>query len=91
MESNLKKRIEDIKLQVESIQGWLQDKEGVSLYKFARFNTPKPNIVELGSWKGKSTVWLASAIKDRGEGIVYAIDHWKGSTNEQIHKDLLKG
>jgi len=89
MDIDLRERFEEIRSQVSNIQGWISDQDGILLYKLARFNAPKPNIVELGSWKGKSTVWLASAIRDRGEGLVYAVDHWKGS-NEQIHKELLK-
>lgn len=40
-------------------------------------------IVEIGSWKGKSTVWLAKGSKD-GKGIkIYAIDPHKGSSEHR--------
>jgi predicted O-methyltransferase YrrM len=56
-----------------------------------RFRAPTPIIVEFGSWKGRSTIWLASGVKDRGEGRVYAVDTWEGSPGEEAHRDLLKG
>ena len=40
-------------------------------------------IVEVGSWKGKST----RAMAENTQGIVYAVDTWKGSAE---HLDLLK-
>lgn len=38
-------------------------------------------IVELGSWLGKSTLFLAALLPENGK--VYAVDHWKGSTEHQ--------
>lgn len=69
-------RIESIHQMVSSVPGWLERDEGETLYRLARFKAPVPTIVELGSWKGKSTCWLASAVKDRGRGIVHAVDLW---------------
>ena len=36
-------------------------------------------IVEIGSWEGRSTCALANAVYPR---IVHAVDHWKGSPGE---------
>lgn len=91
MEQDLKNRITEIALQVNPIHGWFDDNAGAFLYKLARLNSPKGPIVELGSWKGRSTVWLANAVKDRNEGCVYAVDTWKGSASDETHKDFLKG
>ena len=77
--------------QVKSIQGWVPDTAGMGLYQLARFGNHNGTVVELGSWKGRSTVWLASGIRDRGQGYVHAVDTWKGSTNESVHEELLKG
>lgn len=38
-------------------------------------------VVEIGSWLGKSTRHLASLVPEGG--MVYAIDHWKGSSEHQ--------
>jgi len=40
-------------------------------------------IVELGSWKGKSTAWLASGSRVGQGAHVYAVDHWVGSSEHQ--------
>jgi predicted O-methyltransferase YrrM len=76
---------------IEPIQGWLDKEAGKVLYRLARFHVPTPNIVELGSWKGRSTAWLANGIRDRGEGRVYAVDTWQGTQNEEAHGQLLAG
>src|SRR5204862_2126445 len=63
-----------IERRVAGIGGWLTPKEGRLLYELARGCTGRGVIVEIGSWKGKSTIWLASGSR-RGPGVfVYAID-----------------
>jgi beta-1,4-mannosyl-glycoprotein beta-1,4-N-acetylglucosaminyltransferase len=45
-------------------------------------------VVELGAWLGQSTRHIAMNLPS--DGIVYAIDHWKGNQEiQQTHKDLL--
>jgi precorrin-6B methylase 2 len=62
------------------IEGWMSDVELNWLYKRA---LEMDSIVEIGSWKGKSTSALLSACK----GTVTAIDHFKGSDGEEAHKE----
>lgn len=40
-------------------------------------------VIEIGSWLGSSTRFIASRIPKNG--IVYAVDTWKGSPAESIH------
>lgn len=61
------------------IDGWLSDREGIFLYEMASQCTGKGVIVEIGSWHGKSTIWLAAGSKDYSKTKVYAIDHHQGS------------
>jgi len=62
-----------------TIEGWLSEPEGHLLYELARNCTGRGVIVEIGSWKGRSTVWLASGSK-AGPGVpVHAIDPHTGS------------
>ena len=83
------KRLEEIKKNTESIQGWCNAQGAFLLYALALNFAPGNVIVELGSWKGLSTVWLANAVKDKNDGksLVYAVDTWDGSLE---HKDMLK-
>ena len=71
--------IEGIKKNVQKIDGWLTDKEGQTLYNLARCCTDRGVIVEIGSWKGKSTIWLAAGAAAGQGKKVYAIDPHTGS------------
>jgi predicted O-methyltransferase YrrM len=62
------------------IEGWMGAGELNWLYKRAK---GMKSIVEIGSWKGKSIHALLSACK----GTVTAIDHFKGSDGEELHKE----
>ena len=86
-------RLHEIRPQIEPIQGWLDPNAGGVLYQFAAFNAPNGNMVELGSWKGRSTAWLAWGVKDRGTGSVVAVDTWAGTqtATETLHARLLEG
>ena len=63
----------------ESIEGWLTSFEGALLYDLARDDAADGVILEVGSWKGKSTVLLAIGSKAGKGDSVYAVDHHKGS------------
>lgn len=66
-----------------SIDGWLTELEGTALYCAAKYGSGNGVIVEIGSFKGKSTIWLASASKKAGRELVYAIDTHLGSPEHQ--------
>src|SRR3972149_7795633 len=63
---------------VGKLDGWLSAKEAAFLYTAAKKTSG--NIVEIGSWKGKSTVCLALGLKGKKKCKVYAIDHHQGLT-----------
>ncbi|RAV23369.1 class I SAM-dependent methyltransferase [Paenibacillus contaminans] len=69
-------RLNEIKQLITPIDGWLSDEGVENLYRYTLL-APVSNVVEIGSWKGRSTSCLASAIKDRNGGRVYAVDKWK--------------
>ena len=55
------------------VEGWLSDAQGRALFRAAADTRGRGAIVEIGSWKGRSTTWLASGARLAGHG-VYAID-----------------
>ncbi|HSV43479.1 MAG TPA: class I SAM-dependent methyltransferase [Candidatus Bathyarchaeia archaeon] len=66
---------------VKSADGFLSDREGMALYNLAQRGTESGCVVEIGSWKGKSTIWIAHAL---AHGIkFYAIDPHIGSSEHQ--------
>lgn len=78
--------IKEAKEIANKINGHLSDKEGEFLYKPAKNCSGKGVIVEIGSRKGKSTVYLAKGSKARGNVKVYAIDPHQGSKDHRDHK-----
>jgi MMP 1-O-methyltransferase len=63
-----------VKPLIADIPGWLTDEEGEALYELARSCSGEGVIVEIGSWKGKSTVCLGLGSKAGRSVPVYAID-----------------
>jgi predicted O-methyltransferase YrrM len=63
-----------VKPLIADVPGWLTDEEGEALYELARACTGKGVIVEIGSWKGKSTVCLALGSREGASVPVYAVD-----------------
>ena len=59
------------------IDGFLFALEGYTLMLLAAKGDAEGQIVEIGSYKGKSTCWLASGSKGAGREKVTAVDHFK--------------
>lgn len=72
---------DDVRPFAASIEGWLSDAQGCALFRAAAATTGKGLIVEIGSWKGRSTAWLASGARLAGAR-VYAIDPHTGSRED---------
>ncbi len=58
---------------VARVDGWLSEPQGRALFEAAAGTTGRGAIVEIGSWKGRSTIWLAAGAKLAGRRVV-AID-----------------
>lgn len=63
------------------IDGWLSEAQGRALFAAAAGCSGRGAIVEIGSWKGRSTTWLAHGARTRGLQ-VYAIDPHTGSRED---------
>ena len=63
-----------VKPLLTGVPGWLTDEEGEALYELAKRCTGRGAIVEIGSWKGKSTICLGLGSR-AGNGVrIVAID-----------------
>ena len=67
------------------VEGWLNPIEGYLLYRLARDGEGAGAIVEIGSWMGLSTAWLATGSKESGREHVHAVDVFDGGP---VLKDL---
>ena len=63
-----------VKPLITDVPGWLTDEEGEALYELARACTGKGVIVEIGSFKGKSTVCLGLGSRAGASVPIYAVD-----------------
>lgn len=73
----------EIKKIIQGVEGWLSEGEAKYLYSLASHGPGQGALVEIGSWKGKSTIVLASGSSAAGREKVYAIDHHKGSPEHE--------
>lgn len=79
----------DLAAALADVEGWLQDDEAFALHALAR-GTPgdAPVVVEIGSWKGRSTIAMALAFAQRGAGTVVAVDpHAGGYLRTELGED----
>lgn len=61
------------------IEGFLDPIEGFALLQLAEHCPAVGAIVEIGSFAGRSTAWLATGSRRSGRGKVNAVDHFQGS------------
>jgi predicted O-methyltransferase YrrM len=63
-----------VKELIKDVPGWLTDEEGQALFELARDCSGTGVIVEIGSWKGKSTICLGLGSR-AGRGVrIFAVD-----------------
>ncbi len=81
--SKKEKIIESLENVTKLVHGWTSASELEFLYYSAKAVKGKGIIVEIGSWEGKSTIWIAQGAKDGVGARVYAIDPFTGSSENQ--------
>ncbi|MBF0123764.1 MAG: tetratricopeptide repeat protein [Magnetococcales bacterium] len=67
----------------KDIRGYLGLDEGYMLYCWAKEGPGEGVIVELGSFMGRSTCWLAEGSRVANRGKVFACDNFRGYSEEQ--------
>ena len=67
---------------IDTIKGFLAEDEAQALYHYAGESLPLGPVLEVGSYCGKSTIYLGLAAKDQGS-TVFALDHHCGSEEHQ--------
>lgn len=69
-------------LDIDAVKGFLAPSEGEALRKAARDAAPLGPILEIGSYCGKSTVYIGLGAREGGSQVL-AVDHHRGSEENQ--------
>lgn len=75
--------VDQLVSQASSIPRMLSPESGKFLYALCYMQQLEGDVVEVGSWQGYSTSFLASATRDSGNGRLYAIDHFRGNVGKE--------
>lgn len=73
-------------IDINSVKGFLPSDEGEALYHAADSVAHLGPMLEVGSYCGKSTVYLGSVAKQHNT-LLYAVDHHKGSEEHQVGEE----
>jgi predicted O-methyltransferase YrrM len=66
----------------EQIKGFLDPEEGLRLFEVAAEAASKGPCLEIGSYCGKSAIYLGQACREKGT-VLFSIDHHRGSEEQQ--------
>ena len=63
-------------------KGFMPEDEGLLLHRYARERLPHGPALEVGTYCGKSAIYLGAAAREVG-GTVFTVDHHRGSEENQ--------
>jgi predicted O-methyltransferase YrrM len=72
----------DLLARARAAKGFMPEDEGVLLHRWARERLPDGPVLEVGTYCGKSAIWLGGAAREVG-GTVFTVDHHRGSEENQ--------
>jgi predicted O-methyltransferase YrrM len=72
----------DMLVHAEATKGFMSLDEGDLLHRLARLRLPHGPALEIGTYCGKSTIYLGAAARAVG-GTVFTVDHHRGSEENQ--------
>ena len=67
---------------IDDVKGFLPEDEGMHLYELAKKASRLGPCLEIGSYCGKSAIYLGMGCKENGS-ILFSIDHHRGSEEHQ--------
>lgn len=71
-----------LSIDIDTVKGFIDPEEGRALYSHALEAGVLGPVLEVGSYCGKSTVYIGEACRETGVSL-YAIDHHRGSEEHQ--------
>lgn len=72
----------DLLAHAREAKGFMPEDEGLLLHRVAREQLPQGPALEVGTYCGKSAVYLGAAAREVG-GTVFTVDHHRGSEENQ--------
>ena len=72
----------DLLAHARAAKGFMPDDEGLLLHRYARERLPHGPVLEVGTYCGKSAIYLGAAAREVG-GTVVTVDHHRGSEENQ--------
>lgn len=76
----------DLPLDINNVKGFLDEEEAMALYQHALVAAKLGPLLEVGSYCGKSSVYLGSACK-KSNSVLFAVDHHRGSEEHQLGEE----
>jgi MMP 1-O-methyltransferase len=70
-------------IDIDSVKGFLDKTEGEALYQLTLAASAFGPCLEIGSYCGKSTVYLGTACQQK-KNVLFAVDHHRGSEEHQL-------
>lgn len=64
-------------------KGFLDEEEGLRLFDLARQSAALGPVLEVGSYCGKSSIYLGSGVRE-ASGLLACVDHHRGSEEHQV-------
>ena len=71
---------------MNTVKGFLAEDEAAALYHYGQESAQQGPILEVGSYCGKSTIYLGCAAQEQGS-VVFAVDHHRGSEEHQLGEE----
>jgi len=75
----------------DNIRGMINHRAGEELFSLAYMQSLSGDVVEVGSFQGKSTFFLGHAVEQSKNGKMYAVDHFRGNIGKEHFYKVEKG
>jgi len=72
----------ELPVDIEAIKGFMPPDEGAALYTAASRESEKGPVLEVGTYCGKSAIYIGTACKEN-KSVLFAVDHHRGSEENQ--------
>ena len=72
--------------EIKKIKGFMPNNEGMALCKWAEKFSKLGHVLEIGTYCGKSSIYLSYGAKKNNK-YIFTIDHHKGSEEHQINQE----